>query len=75
MATIMTARQLHLSLQPGALVPCKLGWRVEEGDLRMVTLKEQAESCSLALWGPGEGSDALMIRKALPLLQPGSTRS
>lgn len=54
MATIMTARQLQLSLQPGASVPCNLSWRVEDGYLRMVTVNEQAESCTLAIWGPGD---------------------
>jgi hypothetical protein len=54
MAMIMTARKLNLSLQPGASVPCNLSWRVEDGYLRMVTLNEQAEPCTLALWGPGD---------------------
>lgn len=54
MATIMTARQLHLSLQPGASVPCNLSWRVEDGYLRLITVNELAEACTLALWGPGD---------------------
>ena len=50
----MTARDLHLSLQPAAAVLSNLNWRVEDGYLRVVSWNDQGERFTLGLWGPGE---------------------
>lgn len=54
MAPIMTARDLHLSLQAGANVPCHLSWRIEDGVLRIISSNDRGDPFSLGLWGPGE---------------------
>lgn len=54
MYTVMSARDLHLSLQAAAAVPCNLNWRVEDGYLRVASWSAQAERFTLGLWGPGE---------------------
>lgn len=54
MHTAMTARDLHLSLQAAAAVPCNLNWRIEDGYLRVCSWSEQGEPCTFGLWGPGD---------------------
>jgi hypothetical protein len=50
----MTSRELHLSLQAAAAVPCNLNWRIEDGYLRVASWSEQGEPLTLGIWGPGE---------------------
>jgi hypothetical protein len=54
MHSAMTARDLHLSLQAGAAVPCNLNWRIEDGYLRVCSWSEHGEACTFGLWGPGD---------------------
>lgn len=54
MQPTMTARDLHLSLQAGAAVPCNLNWRVEDGYLRAASWNDHGEVCTYGLWGPGD---------------------
>jgi hypothetical protein len=54
MRPAMPARDLHLSLQAAATVPCNLNWRVEDGYLRVASWSGQGERFTLGLWGPGE---------------------
>lgn len=51
----MSARDLHLSLQAAAAVPCNLNWRVEDGCLRVASWNAQGERFTLGLWGSGGG--------------------
>lgn len=54
MQPAMTARDLHLSLQAAAAVPCNLNWRVEDGYLRAASWSDHGEVCTYGLWGPGD---------------------
>lgn len=54
MHSTMTARDLHLSLQAGADVPCHLSWRIEDGYLRISSSNDRGDPFTLGLWGPGE---------------------
>lgn len=50
----MTTRDLHLSLEAGASVPCNLNWQVEDGYLRVASWSDHGEPCTFGLWGPGD---------------------
>lgn len=54
MKSVMTSRQLELSLHPGSTVPCHLSWQIEQGYLLVASWSEQGESFTLGLWGPGD---------------------
>lgn len=71
----MTARDLHLSLQAAATVPCNLNWRIEDGYLRVASWSEQGEPCTFGLWGPGDLVISSLIAVApLQLLALSSAR-
>lgn len=75
MQPAMTARDLHLSLQAAAAVPCNLNWRVEDGYLRVASWSDQGESCTFGLWGPGDlVIPSLITVKPLQLLALSSAR-
>ncbi len=50
----MNSRDLQLTLQPAASLPCNLCWHVEEGYVRVASWNEVGELCTLGLWGPGD---------------------
>lgn len=71
----MTARNLQLSLQAAATVPCNLNWRIEDGYLRVASWSDQGESCTFGLWGPGDlVIPSLITVKPLQLLALSSAR-
>jgi len=75
MNTVMTSRQLQLSLHPGSTVPCNLSWRIEDGYLQVASWGEQGESFTLGLWGPGDlVIPPLMAFTPLQLLALSTTR-
>jgi CRP-like cAMP-binding protein len=75
MRPAMTARDLQLSLQAAAAVPCNLNWRVEDGYLRVASWSDQGETCTFGLWGPGDlVIPSLIAIKPLKLLALSSAR-
>jgi CRP-like cAMP-binding protein len=54
MKSVMTFRQLELSLHPGSTVPCNLSWRIEHGYLQVASWSDQGDSFTLGIWGPGD---------------------
>jgi CRP-like cAMP-binding protein len=49
-----SSRRLRLRLQPSALLPVGLCWRILEGYVRIISWDLEGEAITLALWGPGE---------------------
>jgi hypothetical protein len=45
---------LRFSLGSGQSLPCHLGWRIEDGYLRMTNWSDQADTVTLGIWGPGD---------------------
>jgi CRP-like cAMP-binding protein len=75
MHTVMTSRQLELSLHPGSTVPCNLSWQIEHGYLQVASWGDQGESFTLGLWGPGDlVIPALMAFSPLQLLALSTAR-
>jgi CRP-like cAMP-binding protein len=54
MKSVMTSRQLELSLHPGSTVPCNLSWHIEHGYVQVASWSDQGESFTLGIWGPGD---------------------
>jgi hypothetical protein len=50
----MTAHDQHLSLQATAALPCESNWRIDDGFLRVASCGDEGQSCTFALWGPGD---------------------
>jgi CRP-like cAMP-binding protein len=54
MPRVMPDFPLRFTLGSGQSLPCHLGWRIEDGYLRMTSWSDQAETITLGIWGPGE---------------------
>jgi hypothetical protein len=50
----MSERRLQLNLSAGETLPCNVGWRIDEGYLRLSSWTDQAEMLVLGIWGPGD---------------------
>jgi hypothetical protein len=54
MPRVMPDSPLRFSLGSGQSLPCHLGWRIEDGYLRMTNWSDQADTVTLGIWGPGD---------------------
>lgn len=54
MPRVMPDSPLRFSLGSGQSLPFHLGWRIEDGYLRMTNWSDQADTVTLGIWGPGD---------------------
>lgn len=69
MPEVMPDSPFRFTLGSGQSLPCHLGWRIEDGYLRMTSWSDQAETITLGLWGPGD-----LVIPSLIELEPVETR-
>ena len=69
MPEVMPDSPFRFTLGSGQSLLCHLGWRIEDGYLRMTSWSDQAETITLGLWGPGD-----LVIPSLIELEPVETR-
>lgn len=65
MSQFMADPSLRLCLGSAQSLPAHLGWRIEDGYVRMIGWGDQAELITLGIWGPGD-----LVLPSLLSLQP-----